>query len=216
MRNTLYFCQAKVRCLGVSAAFVAVAVLQTSVAQAISPLVRDLQERVEALEQAAKPPSVVDSQGQVVGTILRDASGSQTFSRPEDPLFEVVVLVQIGGIPTLLVVTPTEITGFTPKNHGLTFDEEDCEGNPFMVTRLSTVTFGSRAVLFNGHLYIATSEPRVETSFQSRVTFNATTGVSSCENDAFFTFHAEAIKVPLSIFDGFVGPFSITGLQTIP
>ena len=216
MQHPLYFSQPTVRCLGGTALVVAMAVLQTSVAQAIPPSVQDLQDRVEALEQAAAPPSVIDSQGQVVGTILRDASGTQTFSRPDDPLFEVVVLVQIGGISTTLVVTPSEITGFTPIDGGLTFDEEDCEGNPFIVTRISTVTSGSGATLFDGHLYIATSEARVETSFQSRVRFNATTRVTSCENDAFFTFHAEAIKVPLSIFDGFVGPFSITGLQTIP
>ena len=139
MRNTLYLCQPTVRCLGVTAFLMAV-VFQTSGAQAVPPSVQDLQERVEALEQAANPPSVVDSQGQVVGTILRDASGSQTFSRPEDPLFEVVVLVQIGGIPTTLVVTPTEITGFTPPDGVLNFDEEGCDGTTLFLTRISTVT----------------------------------------------------------------------------
>ncbi len=131
MRHPLYFSQPNVRCLGVTAFLVALAVLQTSVAHAVPPFVQDLQDRVEALEQAATPPSVVDSQGQVVGTILRDTSGSETLSRPGIPLFEAAVLVQIDGIPTLLVATPSEITGFTPPDAGLHFDEVNCEGTPF-------------------------------------------------------------------------------------
>ncbi len=86
----------------------------------------------------------------------------------------------------------------------------------FFQTRSSSVAFGSDAVLFDGDLCIAKSEPRMQTTFKSRVRFNATTGVSSCEDDSIFAFYVEATKVPLSILDGFVGPFSITGLQNIP
>jgi hypothetical protein len=180
-----------------------------------------LRDRVEMLEKVPTAPHIVDALGQVVGIVIDQATvfnGVANLPERVTILFDAAVVMQIEGIPTIVRVTPDDISGF-PSAEGayithLNFDGAGCTGTAF-VTGTSISTFGGRALSFAGNLHVPNPEPGVLHTLASRVR-QAPNGDFICENDTFQTEYTEALTVPLSIFDKFIPPFSLVGLPQLP
>jgi hypothetical protein len=179
-----------------------------------------LEAYVAALKRARRAPVFVDTLGHVVGVVLDQADvfhGATNASQNKTVLFEAAVLMQIHGIPTIVHVTPSEITGFpsagtdTPQ---INFAGPDCTGMAFVFGTLAA-TFGGRALFYAGNIYLPKPEPGVDRVLASRV-IEMPTGDLVCENDTYRTVYTEALTVPVSIFDRFVPPFTLSGLPSLP
>jgi len=176
-----------------------------------------LQARVEELEQLGEVSSAVveDATGRVVGIVLDQIFPEREPTPVTTVLLVAAVLMEIDGIPAIVQVTPTKIGGFSPgfgNNERLNFDGEGCTGTAFVFGTSST-TFGGLALEWKGNLHIPTPEPGMFRTLESRVSQNAEGNF--CEDDTFETTYTEAITVPLTIFDGFTPPFSISGLPSL-
>lgn len=187
------------------------------------PSLRELEQRVTALEQAPRAPYIVDAIGQVVGVVLEEFSppndAESPGSRVPTVLLEATVLLDIRGIPAVARVTPLTITGFPPRNRTghdrqLNFDRSDCAGTAYVIGTYAA-TFGGRALVWNDNIYLPKPEPGVNRTLVSRV-FEASNGDLVRENASYRTVFTEALTLPLSIFDGFVPPFSLSVLPSLP
>ena len=172
-------------------------------------------------------PVIEDATGSVVGVIL-DLTNVFT-GAPENTwqhgsfLFDVGVMMQIKGIPTLVRVTPKKITGFSPaagqswNATQLNFDGPNCTGTPFMLGT-TTARFGGRALYYDGKIYLPKPQRGVYRKLASRVKETENdTGELFCENISDYgAVVTEARTVSLSIFDRFTPPFAIRGLPSLP
>lgn len=227
-------------------ALVGLLLVGVATTEAVSPQdqIKALEERVATLENALDEltnrvatledsipgnnaptrPHIVDSLGQVVGVVLDQVVVTKPLDDPTDPgtntvLFEAAVMMQLEGIPAIVRVTPNAITGFLSPTSGgavpLYFDDGNCTGNPYIVA-VPNAKFGGKAVLFGDRLYIPKPEPGVVIrELPSRV-IERNDGMQVCDTGGGTNTYVQAVAVPLSVFDGFVQPFSLVGLPQFP
>ncbi len=151
-------------------------------------------------------PTLVDSAGRVIGVAdLTSPAGAEGF----------YVMMQIGGVPTVVLVSRTEFMG-ARTGLGIYFESTDCQGTPlFKATDFDgrgTVpqAFAWASVSMGETLYVPKTDPSQMRSPASWLDPNGCHAVYSPEE------YIEGLTFPLSIFNVFVPPFTLTGLRTLP
>jgi hypothetical protein len=153
------------------------------------------------LSRLAANPVVVDSKGQAVGGAVSGVGDA------------VQVVLQPSGVPTTVLVTPTEIKGQT--SGGVFWESFDCSGIALLIASHLEPVFGGPAFSSKTHIYVPKTEPsqlRINHSFIDLLREDLGCQLGSRDDLRF----VEALTFPLSIFDVFEPPFSIVGVRSLP
>ncbi|HEX9872521.1 MAG TPA: hypothetical protein VGC99_28775 [Candidatus Tectomicrobia bacterium] len=157
-------------------------------------------------------PMVVDSTGTVLGAVI----GSPIVEQP-DP----VIVLNMQGVPTYLLVRPTKLSG-RASNNILEWQSPDCTGTPLIMPITPIFSLAQHQGQLADYLLIGPNTvyvPIAETPLflvigsHREITEDAE---GPCITGPLNEFVYEAMPLPRSILNVFVPPFSITGVRAVP
>jgi hypothetical protein len=147
-------------------------------------------------------PLITDAKGVMVGVALGHVEEA------------VQVVMILGGVPTTLAVIPMGIRGEQKRTTSVFWESADCTGVALLPVDPYDSGFGGIALSSATTLYVPVIGPSAVHTAHSL--FDFVFEEMGCQTAQVTRPFIEALTFPLSIFDVFTRPFTITGARSLP